>query len=429
MARRNDFDPEGCGCGLILLILVLSIPVGFLIEHPWLLIPTAILVGLSIYGWRIGKRKELEREAVQMFEAARSRQEALRRQQEALRAEEKRRQRRIAEVARRARTTEAIDYMTGLEFEKFMAEFLAMQGYRVEVTKASGDQGVDLLLTEGRHRTAVQLKRYSRPLGNKPVQEALAGMIHYKCDRAWVIATSSFTRGAVELARSTGVRLIDGDELTAWFADAAEEQEQRGPTRPRAEETRVVPPPTRSRLGTWYPHPDAPPKPPRTGGTHRDANPVPPRQERDTVDLDAGSTRKNEKDSSTTGATGSAPRAAARRRLPLLLRRNTRSPNRKRFLSQRPTRPSRRSPPRPPPEATWTAPTSGASPKCRRASPPATRTGWTATATGRPARAASRRGRREAETDCPVGAEKRGGGLAVPEADEGDGRGGFTGNL
>jgi HJR/Mrr/RecB family endonuclease len=41
-----------------------------------------------------------------------------------------------------------INYMSGPEFEKFMADFLRRQGYAVEETPLSGDQGVDLILPE-----------------------------------------------------------------------------------------------------------------------------------------------------------------------------------------------------------------------------------------------------------------------------------------
>ena len=87
----------------------------------------------------------------------------------------------------------------------------------------SGDQGVDLLLNIEKRRVAVQLKRYIAPVGNAAVQAVFAGMIHYKAQEAWVITTSSFTKSAVDLAKSTGVRLIDRTELEDWLSDLREE--------------------------------------------------------------------------------------------------------------------------------------------------------------------------------------------------------------
>jgi restriction system protein len=70
----------------------------------------------------------------------------------------------------------------------------------------------------------VQLKRYAvKPIGNDAVGAVFAGMFHYKAKEAWVITTSSFTKKAVQLAKSNGVRLIDGRELEDWLSDLGED--------------------------------------------------------------------------------------------------------------------------------------------------------------------------------------------------------------
>ncbi len=132
----------------------------------------------------------------------------------------------LEEIVHRDRDLDRIYYMEGIEFEQFIADFLRKQGYTVETTKGSGDQGVDLLLSTDNRRIAVQLKRHTRPVTNKAVQEVLTGRVLYKADEACVITTSSFTRGAVEAARGTGVRLIDGDELREWLVDLTEEENE-----------------------------------------------------------------------------------------------------------------------------------------------------------------------------------------------------------
>jgi restriction system protein len=148
------------------------------------------------------------------------------RQQEQEQSEQLRKDRidaQIDTIASSEDSTESLHYMTGAQFEAFMAEFLATQGYDVEQLGGAGDQGVDLILTQGERTIAVQLKRYTRPLGNKPVQEVLSGRFIHGTNEAWVITTSSFTRGAVEAARNTQVRLIDGRELFSWIQEASEE--------------------------------------------------------------------------------------------------------------------------------------------------------------------------------------------------------------
>ena len=98
----------------------------------------------------------------------------------------------------------------GLQFEDICATVLKDKGFKkVKITKASGDQGVDILAYKDGVKYAVQCKLYSRPVGNKAVQEVFAGMSYYECDAAIVMTNSTFTKSAVDLAESTGVELWD----------------------------------------------------------------------------------------------------------------------------------------------------------------------------------------------------------------------------
>ena len=63
----------------------------------------------------------------------------------------------------------------------------------------------------------IQLKRWTGPVGNAAASATFAGMAHYRADEGWIITTSTFTKSARELARSTSVRLIDGKELDDWL--------------------------------------------------------------------------------------------------------------------------------------------------------------------------------------------------------------------
>lgn len=111
-------------------------------------------------------------------------------------------------------STANVDRMEGHEFEYFCAELLERCGFEeVEVTRGSGDQGVDILAKKEDIRYAIQCKNYSTPLGNTPVQEVYAGKTFYRCHVGVVMTNSTFTKGAVELADSVGVILWDKDRL------------------------------------------------------------------------------------------------------------------------------------------------------------------------------------------------------------------------
>ncbi len=104
--------------------------------------------------------------------------------------------------------------MQGVDFEVFLADVLREWGFQVALTKASGDQGVDLIASRAGRRMAIQAKGYPRStVGNKAVQEAHTGMVFYNCTECVVITNSTFTAAAKQLALSVNCRLIDGDAI------------------------------------------------------------------------------------------------------------------------------------------------------------------------------------------------------------------------
>ena len=59
--------------------------------------------------------------------------------------------------------------MRAVEFERFLKAVLELRGFRVVLTRITGDQGVDLVVTrEG--RIAVQAKGHTGRVGNDAVQ-------------------------------------------------------------------------------------------------------------------------------------------------------------------------------------------------------------------------------------------------------------------
>lgn len=107
-----------------------------------------------------------------------------------------------------------IDLMKGQEFERYCANLLIAYGFKnIEVTKGSGDQGVDIVGYYNGFKFAVQCKRYSKKLGNSPVQEVVAGKNFYNCQNAMVITNNYFTDGAIQLAKANNVELWDRNKL------------------------------------------------------------------------------------------------------------------------------------------------------------------------------------------------------------------------
>ena len=102
------------------------------------------------------------------------------------------------------------DKLSGQEFELWCKDVLSYNGFtNLTLTKATGDQGADIIGYRNGERYAIQCKRYSNKLGNKSVQEVYAAKTIYSCSKAAVMTNNYFTDGAVKAANSTGVELWD----------------------------------------------------------------------------------------------------------------------------------------------------------------------------------------------------------------------------
>lgn len=114
-----------------------------------------------------------------------------------------------------------IDLMEGYQFELWCAALLRENGFvNVEVTRCSGDAGVDILAEKDSIRYAIQCKRYAGHVGNTPVQEVHAGKVVYNCHVGAVMTNQYFTEGGKRVAAATGTLLWDRDWLRAKISEA-----------------------------------------------------------------------------------------------------------------------------------------------------------------------------------------------------------------
>ena len=125
-------------------------------------------------------------------------------------------------IAKRRRPRE-IDLMEGHEFEQYCAGLLEEHGFEeVEVTRGSGDFGVDVLAQREGISYAIQCKRYDGPVGVHAVQEVYAGRDFYDCMVGVVMTNQYFTAPAVEVAQKLKILLWDRDYLEALAEEETE---------------------------------------------------------------------------------------------------------------------------------------------------------------------------------------------------------------
>jgi HJR/Mrr/RecB family endonuclease len=112
-----------------------------------------------------------------------------------------------------------VDLMNGQEFEKFLASIFSKMGYQTEITKTSGDQGIDIIANKEGIKIGIQAKCYSGTVGNSAVQEAVAGKAFYRLDKVIVATNNFFTDSAKQLAQANGIILWDRNILKEKIAE------------------------------------------------------------------------------------------------------------------------------------------------------------------------------------------------------------------
>lgn len=126
-----------------------------------------------------------------------------------------------AALRRRRRGPSGVpDEMEGHDFEYFCAELLKQRGFlEVEVTRGSGDYGVDILAEKDGVTYAIQCKCYNGPVGVKAVQEAYAGRDYYDRMVGAVLTNQYFTAPAAEAAKKLKILLWDRGYLESMMEE------------------------------------------------------------------------------------------------------------------------------------------------------------------------------------------------------------------
>lgn len=127
----------------------------------------------------------------------------------------------VMKLAQRVRTTalnlhmQDVDMMDGITFEYYVAQLLIDLGYANVSLTEKYDYGVDIIAEKDGIRWGIQTKRHSGLVKAAAVRQVVTGLRLYDCDRAMVIANSSFSNVARRLADGNDCVLVDRAELHA----------------------------------------------------------------------------------------------------------------------------------------------------------------------------------------------------------------------
>ncbi len=111
--------------------------------------------------------------------------------------------------------------LTGIQFEELITSLLTREGFRAQMTKASGDGGIDVVavlekpLVGG--KCLIQCKRFAPTtlVGAAVVREFYGAVsADRKIVKGILITTSGFTEQAKSFAEEVGIELVDMEKLS-----------------------------------------------------------------------------------------------------------------------------------------------------------------------------------------------------------------------
>jgi len=106
--------------------------------------------------------------------------------------------------------------MDPYDFEKFIADVWEHLGWHTKVVGEPGDQGIDVIATDGEDKQLIQAKRYgpNTTVGSPEVQQYASLQIQEEnVKQVTIVTTGDFSRQAKELAPDLDVILINGENL------------------------------------------------------------------------------------------------------------------------------------------------------------------------------------------------------------------------
>ena len=119
----------------------------------------------------------------------------------------------LVELARQKQKRSYWERLDAYAFETATAEVLELHGFRAEVTRGSGDRGVDIHVRRDSHYGVVQCKARASSVGPHTVRDLYGTMHDFGADFGVVVSLNGFSEGAVSFAVNKPVFLVDVDDL------------------------------------------------------------------------------------------------------------------------------------------------------------------------------------------------------------------------
>jgi len=100
----------------------------------------------------------------------------------------------------------------GIPFENEIARLYTDLGYKVIKTKASDDEGIDLILSKGNEKILVQCKAYDKPLSPSAVRE-FYGAFRSTSEKGILVTIHGVSKSAFEWSRNKNIEFVSLSKL------------------------------------------------------------------------------------------------------------------------------------------------------------------------------------------------------------------------
>ena len=113
--------------------------------------------------------------------------------------------------------TNNINSLSGTEFEVVCKHLIEKMGFTAEMTKATGDGGIDIIaynpqpLLSGKY--IIQCKRYSGSVGEPIIRDLYGVVTSERANKGILMTTGTFTAPAIRFAEGKPLELIDGSKF------------------------------------------------------------------------------------------------------------------------------------------------------------------------------------------------------------------------
>ncbi len=137
----------------------------------------------------------------------------------------------IRELLRRT-DQEILCHLVGVsptEFEQLVGALFRRMGFKVLVTKATRDGGIDIIASYGKLKAIAQCKRSQGVVGVQVVRDLYGTMLHENAYHGFLISTGTFSKDARNWAMGKPLYLVDCIDLLKWVREYGKTPEQDPP--------------------------------------------------------------------------------------------------------------------------------------------------------------------------------------------------------